>query len=122
MTPVFEKGKYQPLSRVTVAALEDLGYTVNFDGADPWNKRSIVGQKNRRDKQADYALVFHNSSKLIISEDHELLYLNDQRPSVTRSLVATESFTLRHESRPKGDDLLKKFTQYSNSWIVLDRF
>jgi len=47
MTPVFEKGKYQPLSRVTVAALEDLGYTVNFGAADPWKMgtNQIIGRQ-----------------------------------------------------------------------------
>ena len=36
MTPVFEQGKYQPLSKVSVAALADLGYKVNMNAADPW--------------------------------------------------------------------------------------
>jgi hypothetical protein len=36
MTPYFESGKYQPISRVSLAALEDLGYQVNMDAADPW--------------------------------------------------------------------------------------
>lgn len=36
MTPYFESGKYQPISRVTLASLADLGYEVNMDGADPW--------------------------------------------------------------------------------------
>ena len=38
MTPYFEANKYQPLTRVTVAALRDLGYKVNMDAADPWTK------------------------------------------------------------------------------------
>jgi len=36
MTPYFESGKYQPISRVTLASLADLGYEVNMDRADPW--------------------------------------------------------------------------------------
>merc|ERR1712007_237386 len=36
MTPTFEKDVYQPLSRVTVGALEDLGYQVNYAAADPF--------------------------------------------------------------------------------------
>jgi len=34
MTPYFEKDKYQPLTRVTAGALQDLGYEVNFNAAD----------------------------------------------------------------------------------------
>jgi len=34
MTPYFEKDKYQPLTRVTAGALQDLGYEVNFYAAD----------------------------------------------------------------------------------------
>lgn len=35
MTPFFEEDKYQPFSRVSVAALADLGYKVNLNAADP---------------------------------------------------------------------------------------
>ena len=35
MTPLFESQKYQPLSRVSLASLEDLGYVVNMSAADP---------------------------------------------------------------------------------------
>jgi len=37
MTPFFESGKYQPLSRVSIGALADLGYDVDLNAADPWN-------------------------------------------------------------------------------------
>mmetsp|Transcript_21103 Transcript_21103/g.29570 ORF Transcript_21103/g.29570 Transcript_21103/m.29570 type:complete len:476 (+) Transcript_21103:187-1614(+) len=47
MTPLFEKNKYQPLSRVTIGALEDLGYNVNYDAADPWElKRNLETMSN----------------------------------------------------------------------------
>lgn len=36
MTPYFESGKFQPITRVSLAALADLGYEVNMDAADPW--------------------------------------------------------------------------------------
>ena len=36
MTPYFESGKYQPITRVSIAALADLGYSVNMDAADRW--------------------------------------------------------------------------------------
>jgi len=41
MTPFFEDGKYQPLSRVSIGALADLGYNVDLDAADPWNLSTI---------------------------------------------------------------------------------
>jgi len=41
MTPLFEKGKYQPLSQVTVAALADIGYEVDMLAADPWIPANI---------------------------------------------------------------------------------
>ena len=37
MTPYFDEGKYQPISRITAAALFDLGYEINFNATDPWN-------------------------------------------------------------------------------------
>jgi len=37
MTPLFEAGKYQPLSTVSVAALADIGYEVDLSAADPWS-------------------------------------------------------------------------------------
>ena len=36
MTPYFDDSAKQPLSRVTCAALEDLGYDVNYRTCDPW--------------------------------------------------------------------------------------
>ena len=44
MTPYFDEGKYQPISRITTAALYDLGYEVDFGASDTWNKqgRSLV--------------------------------------------------------------------------------
>lgn len=49
MTPYFESGKYQPISRVTLASLADLGYEVNMNRADPWlpdeiNNSTVVRQ------------------------------------------------------------------------------
>jgi len=34
MTPYFDQGKYQPISRITTGALSDLGYKVNMDASD----------------------------------------------------------------------------------------
>lgn len=48
MTPYFEKGKYQPISRVTVAALADIGYTVNMHAADPWIKHTTSLSRKTR--------------------------------------------------------------------------
>ncbi len=49
MTPYFDEGKYQPISRITAAALFDLGYDVNFSSADSWSEnmdRSLAMQTN----------------------------------------------------------------------------
>lgn len=40
MTPYFDEGKYQPISRITAAALSDLGYQVDFNASDSWSRRS----------------------------------------------------------------------------------
>ena len=39
MTPYFDGGKYQPVSRITTAALFDLGYEVDFGASDAWNRK-----------------------------------------------------------------------------------
>ncbi len=38
MTPYFDEGKYQPISRITTASLYDLGYEVDFGASDAWNR------------------------------------------------------------------------------------
>jgi hypothetical protein len=84
MTPVFEKGKYQPLSRVSVAALEDIGYTVNYNGADPWKRKDVSKRLPR----------WNDSPTVSIS----LLIGPNQTDSDDLSIYqATESFTLHHE-------------------------
>jgi len=40
MTPIFDEDMYQPISRVTVGALEDVGYKVNYAAADPYQSRN----------------------------------------------------------------------------------
>ena len=37
MTPYFEAYKYQPITKVSLGALKDLGYSVNMDAADLWS-------------------------------------------------------------------------------------
>jgi hypothetical protein len=56
MTPYFEKHKYQPLSRVSVAAFADLGYKVNMTAADPL----ILGFHNGNDGAPDNDGPNHN--------------------------------------------------------------
>jgi len=43
MTGYLNSGVPNPLSRITVASLADLGYTVNLAMADPYTKPSVVG-------------------------------------------------------------------------------
>lgn len=40
MTPYFDSGKQQPISRITTAALSDLGYEVDINASDSWTKRN----------------------------------------------------------------------------------
>jgi hypothetical protein len=51
MTPYFDEGKFQPLSRITAAALADLGYQVDFRAADSWarNDRLMMAESNETD-------------------------------------------------------------------------
>jgi hypothetical protein len=43
MTGFFNVGVFNPLSRVTVASMADLGYTVNFAAADPYTPATGTG-------------------------------------------------------------------------------
>lgn len=120
MTPVFEKGKYQPLSRVTVAALEDLGYVVNYDGADPWKR--TVNRKHRRIQAKNYtAVVTSNRSEPIYDETHRWDSFLDPYTTPSSDLIVTDSFTLRHDTLPAVDALWTKFGNCSNSWIILEK-
>jgi hypothetical protein len=47
MTPYFDEGKYQPISRITTAALSDLGYEVNFDASDTWKRRERLMEEGQ---------------------------------------------------------------------------
>lgn len=42
MTPFFEAGVAQPLSTVTIGALADMGYKVNYDAADDFPKEALA--------------------------------------------------------------------------------
>ena len=70
MTPYFEENKYQPFSRVSVAALADLGYEVDMSAADPLKIH---------DSESDNDIEMGKFTKL----DDELLVLDGQRPSKT---------------------------------------
>jgi hypothetical protein len=110
MTPVFEKGKYQPLSRVTLTLT---GYTVNFGAADPWK----MGTNQRHRQASDHTEVMvGNRSEPIYGETQELGPFDADQP------VAMESFILRHESLPSGDAVLTEFANSnSDSWIILEK-
>ena len=48
MTPFFESGIAQPLSTVTIGALEDIGYKVNYSAADDFPNRALLPSHQRR--------------------------------------------------------------------------
>ena len=53
MTPFFRTGVANPLSTVTVGALEDLGYEVDYSKADGFPKEALVeGHRRRRNLQS----------------------------------------------------------------------
>ncbi len=43
MTPTINSGVLNPLSYITVAALKDIGYTVDLGAAEPYDTRTVVG-------------------------------------------------------------------------------
>ena len=53
MTPFYDRGVPNPLSTVTIGALEDLGYEVNYHAADDFPKEAyydgeLLGRRGRR--------------------------------------------------------------------------
>lgn len=61
MTPFFEENKYQPISRVSIGALQDLGYEVNMNAAD----------SSRRENK-DFRFLSNAGSKLFPTSSFSL--------------------------------------------------
>ena len=54
MTPFFESGVAQPLSTVTIGALQDMGYKVNYDAADSFPDKALVPNARRHLKTGNH--------------------------------------------------------------------
>jgi hypothetical protein len=63
MTPFFDEGRYQPISRITTAALFDLGYEVNFQASDNWD-----GKKRMMTESEDVEGVLVASKSFVVDE------------------------------------------------------
>ena len=53
MTPYFDESAKQPLSKITCASLEDLGYDVNYRACDPWPRTRKVGFLQVQEQQEE---------------------------------------------------------------------
>ena len=73
MTPFFEENKYQPISRVSVGALLDLGYEVNMNAADSLKKED----KDTRFLRKKANILFPTTS----------FFLNDTKMIDTKNIV-----------------------------------
>mmetsp|Transcript_8024 Transcript_8024/g.10203 ORF Transcript_8024/g.10203 Transcript_8024/m.10203 type:complete len:81 (-) Transcript_8024:1255-1497(-) len=68
MTPYFEYDQHQPISRVSVAALKDLGYEVNMDAADPLFHQNSTLHRHLSDEH----VILKPSKSFILSESNIL--------------------------------------------------
>ncbi len=84
MTPYFEYGTYQPFSRVSVAALADLGYLVNMEAADPLHfeqeyyhsgNETFYRKMKALDEQRPATTFVLDSSNMIHPEVHVIDYV-----------------------------------------------
>jgi hypothetical protein len=85
MTPYFDNGTYQPFSRVSVAALADLGYLVNMEAADPLyfkqeyyyhsGNETFYRKMKALDEQRPTTTFVLDSSNIIHPEVHVIDYV-----------------------------------------------
>lgn len=76
MTPFFETGIAQPLSTVSLGALEDIGYKVDYSSADSFPSEALVGGRRRAQASAHPSLVPDHDFDLSQLMDHE----DNERP------------------------------------------
>jgi len=80
MTATFVSGVAQPLSRVTVGALNDQGYVVNYDMADsPFVQSTVDAQRTTKDEQGKVLTCttdFTLADKMIVPEVRYMEDLN----------------------------------------------
>ena len=98
MTPILTDGVDNPLSRITVATLDDLGYTVDYSSADAYDASQI-----------DPSCICNRRERSL--QEYEAMQ-QQQRP---RYLVEPEQTTARLNAIEIGTNLLKS---RSNTFIA----
>ena len=81
MTPFFEAGVAQPLSTVTIGALEDIGYEVNYDAADDFPNEALIPDERRRLKKRTH------HQPIASDHDFDLSVLMDHKHEVSPHVV-----------------------------------
>ncbi len=94
MTPVVFSGVRNPLSNFTIAAMADMGYDVNYNGADPYSiddlgvcgtscpeassfRKRGLGSTNRRQLAEEEKMIIRNDFKDILRNYHNELEKSD---------------------------------------------
>lgn len=72
MTPFFEEGIAQPLSTVSIGALEDIGYTVNMDAADEFPDAALEETNRRLFQTGHVPIAPDHTFDLAVLMDHSL--------------------------------------------------
>eukprot|EP00559_Dactyliosolen_fragilissimus_P005181 CAMPEP_0184860232 /NCGR_PEP_ID=MMETSP0580-20130426/5166_1 /TAXON_ID=1118495 /ORGANISM="Dactyliosolen fragilissimus" /LENGTH=167 /DNA_ID=CAMNT_0027357267 /DNA_START=3278 /DNA_END=3781 /DNA_ORIENTATION=+ len=86
MTPYFEANNYQPISRVTIGALADLGYEVDFKSADSWEDKRGLRLRGNGAQGNDDAYRNDISSKLAPTKTFTIDQSNVLRPKIMSTL------------------------------------
>jgi len=89
MTPVLSRGELNPLSRITVATLEDIGYTVDYNEADSYTSTDLDPSCicDRRDRS---------------------LSVNVGDAKYGRDLIDTRDFAIRSKAIKFGEEILQE--------------
>jgi hypothetical protein len=102
MTPAYDDGAPNPISRVTVATLDDLGYQVNYKGADEYTTFSDdckCGFFNRADANTTM------TTKTKVDETrHNRSLLDPDHPDAFAIAKAKEILTAMINEAPGPDD------------------
>lgn len=76
----YAQGGGEPLSRVTIGALQDLGYVVDFDAADDWSVPALPSLRRVSPDAFDYAIEF----------DFASAYTNSKLGKVTAAITPVD--------------------------------
>ena len=85
MTPYFEKDMYQPLSKVSIASLFDLGYEVNTSVADPLVQSLIIENEDEKSRLLRVENASMDCDEIVSSADTKMA-VHCLKPSKTFQL------------------------------------